>query len=103
MSNTFDSFDIRARFSGVRHWRRRAIVAGVLLLGVLIVFLMTWNAFFVYVPPGQHLVSRQDGEIRPWPCLAKRGEKGIQREVGEGWHLCRSSSTEDRRTRHPGG
>ena len=61
-----------------------------LLLGVLIVFLMTWNAFFVYVPPGQHLViiAKDGTDLPQGHVLAEAGEKGIQREVkGEGWHF----------------
>jgi len=90
MTSPLDSFDIRTRFSGVRQWRRRAIVAGVLLLGALIALLTTWNAFFVYVPPGQHLVIiAKDGRpLNQGQVLAEAGEKGIQREVkGEGWHF----------------
>jgi len=90
VSSSLDSFDIRARFSGARHWRRRAIVAGILALVVLVVFLMTWNAFYVYVPPGQHLVtiSKDGTDLPQGQVLAEPDEKGIQRVVkGEGWHF----------------
>lgn len=90
MSSSLDSFDIRARFPQGRQWRRRAIVAGIFVFAVLIVFLMTWNAFFVYVPPGKHLVivSKDGTELPQGQVLAEEHEKGIQRVVkGEGWHF----------------
>jgi SPFH domain / Band 7 family len=90
MTNPLDSFDIRTRFPEVRQWRRRAIVAGGLLVAAMIVLLMTWNAFFVYVPPKMHLVIvSKDGEpLNEGQVLAEKGQKGIQREVkGEGWHF----------------
>jgi hypothetical protein len=71
------------------------IAWGVVLLGLLIAFLMTWNAFFTYVPPGKHLVIiSKDGEPLPTNdpeythVLAGPGQKGIQKDVkGEGWHF----------------
>jgi regulator of protease activity HflC (stomatin/prohibitin superfamily) len=74
----------------VRRWKRRFIVLGLLLLGALVVFIMTWNAFFVYVAPGQHLVviSKNGAPLPPGEVLADEGQKGVQRAVqGEGWHF----------------
>ncbi|MBM3956229.1 MAG: hypothetical protein FJ309_16775 [Planctomycetes bacterium] len=59
-------------------------------LATLIAFLTTWNTFFQYVPPGQHLVIiAKDGAPLPaGHVLAKPGEKGPLEEVmGEGWHF----------------
>ena len=39
MTNPLDSFDMRTRFSGVRQWRRRAIVAASLLVAALMTIL----------------------------------------------------------------
>jgi hypothetical protein len=66
------------------------MVWGFLVVVALIVFLMTWNAFFKYVPPGKHLVViAKDGALLPaGEVLADEGQKGIQRAVmGEGWHF----------------
>jgi hypothetical protein len=71
-------------------WRRRAIFAAVVVVLGLLVMLVTWNTFFVYVRPGQHLViTAKDGDPLPsGQVLAETGQKGIQREVlGEGWHF----------------
>jgi hypothetical protein len=87
MSQTFDTFRNRV---ALRNWRRRLIIWGTLLGTVLVVMLLTWNTFFVYVPPGEHLVIiAKDGDpLPPGQVLAEKGEKGIQREVqGEGWHF----------------
>ncbi len=74
----------------IRRWRRLALVwAGILALG-LVVFLISWNVFFKYVPPGSHLViiAKNGDLLDPGEVLAKQGQKGIQREVkGEGWHF----------------
>ena len=37
-------------------WKRLAIVAGVLSILVIVGFVLVWSAFFIYVPPGKHLV-----------------------------------------------
>jgi hypothetical protein len=87
MSQTLDAFRNKVT---LRNWRRRLIIWGILLAAGLIVVLMTWNAFFVYVPPGQHLIIiAKDGDpLTPGQVLAEEGQKGIQREVkGEGWHF----------------
>src|SRR5437899_1054763 len=76
-------------------FKRLLIAWGVVVFGLLIAFLMTWNAFFIYVPPGKHLVIiSKDGEPLPTNdpeyshVLAATGQKGIQKEVnGEGWHF----------------
>ncbi len=87
MSQAFDSFRNSVT---LRNWRRRLIIWGVLLGVGLIVLLTMWNTFFVYVPPGQHLIIiAKDGDpLTPGQVLAEKGQKGIQREVeGEGWHF----------------
>ena len=56
----------------------------------MVTFLLLWNVFFVYVPPGEHLVIiAKDGEpLEHEQVLAKEGQKGIQAAVkGEGWHF----------------
>lgn len=61
-------------------------VALVLLIG----FLLTWNEFFAYVPPGYHLVLiHNNGDpLPPGEVLADKRQRGIQKEVkGEGWHF----------------
>jgi hypothetical protein len=73
-----------------RYWKQRLTLWGILALLVLIGFLTTWRSFFVYVPPGQHLVLiNKDGKpLPPGHVLADEGEKGIQKQVeGEGWHF----------------
>jgi hypothetical protein len=87
MSTGFDSFRTSVT---LRNWRRRLIIWGVVLVVGLIAVLATWNMFFVYVPPGQHLIIiAKDGDpLAPGQVLAEAGQKGIQREVkGEGWHF----------------
>jgi len=89
MPESFEFFRPNRRF-GASYWKRRAIFGGLLSLFGLIALLVTWNMFFVYVKPGQHLVIiAKDGEPLPaGQALAEAGEKGIQREVlGEGWHF----------------
>jgi hypothetical protein len=73
-----------------RRWKRFAIVGGALFVVALIGFLLVWNTFFKYVPPGKHLViiAKNGAPLDPGEVLAKTGQKGIQREVlGEGWHF----------------
>jgi hypothetical protein len=58
--------------------------------GLLIAVLALWNAFFVYVKPGTHLVviAKRGAALSPNQVLADEGQAGIQRRVlGEGWHL----------------
>ena len=62
MSQALDSFGSHRNFKGLGRWRSTLIVWGVLLLAVLAFVLLTWNAFFVYVRPGSHLViTAKDG------------------------------------------
>src|SRR5262249_52904709 len=73
-----------------RRWKQLAIGWGIVAVVLLVVFLMTWNAFFTYVPPGKHLViTAKDGEPQPpGHVLAQKRQKGILEEVrGEGWHF----------------
>lgn len=63
-----------------------AVVAVVLL----VVFLLTWNTFFTYVPPGQHLVlvAKDGAALPPGHVLARPGQKGPLEDVlAEGWHF----------------
>jgi regulator of protease activity HflC (stomatin/prohibitin superfamily) len=72
------------------HWKRLAIAWLIIALMFLVIVLLTWNAFFTYVPPGKHLViiSKNGTALDPGEVLANEGQKGIQREVkGEGWHF----------------
>ena len=74
----------------VSYLKRLAIIWGIIAVVGLVAFLLTWNAFFTYVPPGKHLViMAKDGEpMAPDQVLAEPGQKGIQKEVlGEGWHF----------------
>lgn len=89
MPDPFQRFRSSGRFRP-NYWQRRAAFAGVALVLGLIVLVVTWNTFFVYVKPGQHLVIiAKDGEPLPaGQVLAEPGQKGIEREVlGEGWHF----------------
>lgn len=73
-----------------RHWRQKLLMLLAAALVVLVVLLMTWRSFFVYVPPGFHLitVSKEGKPLQPGQVLAEPGEKGILRPVeGEGWHF----------------
>jgi len=61
-----------------------------MLAVALVVILLTWNAFFVYVPAGKHLVTiAKNGQpLSEGEVLAEDGQKGIQKAVkGEGWHF----------------
>jgi hypothetical protein len=85
---TDHNFDFQLpRFS---YWRRIALFWGVVVALGLVVFLLTWNTFFKYVPPGKHLVviAKNGAPLDPGEVLAGDGQKGIQRQVkGEGWHF----------------
>jgi SPFH domain / Band 7 family len=73
-----------------RYWRPRLVSAAIIALVMLIGLLATWRSFFVYVPPGSHLIiiSKDGKPLAPGQILAEEGEKGIQRAVeGEGWHF----------------
>lgn len=87
MNEPFDAFQSYRRAG---YWKRRAIAAGALGVIGLAALSITWNIFFVYVTPGEHLViTAKDGDPLPaGQVLAEAGQKGIQREVlGEGWHF----------------
>jgi hypothetical protein len=90
MNESFESLTSFSSFRGLRSWRRTLVVWAIILTVVLIFVAVTWNAFFVYVSPGYHLViTAKDGKpLTPGHVLAEHGQKGIQREVlGEGWHF----------------
>lgn len=83
-----DDFDFD-RPTNPPNWKRWAWLGG-LVGGALVAVLLVWNLFFVYVPPGQHLIiiSKHGKELEPGQVLAGEGDKGIQEEVkGEGWHF----------------
>src|SRR5205809_167805 len=85
MSPTFDS-----PRRGWDRLKRILMVWGGIALAGLIAFLMLWNSFFSYVPPGKHLlIIAKDGQpLTPGHVLAEKGQKGVRREVlGEGWHF----------------
>jgi hypothetical protein len=84
-STSFNLSDLK-----VSYWKRALVAGGVLLAVALIVPWMVWSAFFVYVPPGKHLVviAKDGSPLPPDQVLAEPGEKGVLREVrGEGWHF----------------
>jgi hypothetical protein len=73
-----------------RYAKRWLTAWGIILAVALVVLLLTWNAFFVYVPPGKHLVtiSKNGQPLSEGEVLADEGQKGIQKTVrGEGWHF----------------
>jgi len=73
-----------------RRLKRWLIVIGVPLVGLLIMFLILWNVFFKYVPPGKMLVvvAKFGKDRDPERTVSEPGEKGAQKEVlGEGWHF----------------
>src|SRR5487761_1517447 len=84
-----ESFDFRS-FRRPGYWQRRALAAAVVGVLALLALLVTWNTFFVYVKPGEHLVIvAKDGDPLPaGQVLAEPGQKGVQRQVlGGGWHF----------------
>lgn len=83
------STSVLQRFNS-SHWKRILIFWGVVLVVLLIIFLVTWNIFFTYVPPGKHLViiAKQGDSLPPGHVLARPGQQGPLEEVlGEGWHF----------------
>jgi hypothetical protein len=71
-------------------WRRWALAFALPVLGAIVFMLVTWNAFFKYVPPQRILVvvSKNGSELPPDQVVAEPGQKGVLREVlGEGWHF----------------
>ncbi|MBI2827456.1 MAG: hypothetical protein HYX69_22505 [Planctomycetia bacterium] len=90
MSHANESTPMRHIVPPFRPWRQRLVVWGLVALGCLLVVVLTWRQFFVYVPPGRHLVViANNGESLPeGQVLAEEGQKGILSEVqGEGWHF----------------
>lgn len=90
MNQFLESIGRSGRFNEFDRWRSRLI--GLLVLGILFVafLLITWNVFFVYVSPKQHLViiKRTGDPLPAGHVLAEAGQKGVQRDVlGEGWHF----------------
>ncbi len=89
MNLELDKFTPNFQIRG-RYWKPRLASAAILLVVGLIGLAMTWRAFFVYVPPGSHLIkiSKDGKRLASGQILAEEGEKGIQRVVqGEGWHF----------------
>ncbi len=87
--NDYDNADFSFDFRRPQ-WKRWAWLAGGLVGGGLLTFLLLWNLFFVYVKPGEHLViiAKHGQELPPGEVLAGEGFKGIRQEVkGEGWHF----------------
>lgn len=85
-----ESIRNKFRLQGASRWRRRLALWAGLVLAALVALLITWNQFFIYVPPNYHLViTAREGKALPaGQVLAEPGEKGIQKRVqGEGWHF----------------
>ena len=90
MNQFFETMSRSGRFGDFDLWRRRLIIAAVLSVLCLAFLLITWNVFFVYVSPKQHLVIiKRTGDLLPaGHVLAENGQMGVQRAVlGEGWHF----------------
>jgi hypothetical protein len=84
--NDYPEVQLVGRF----RWRRWLLLSVVPALLLLAVFLLMWNTFFHYVPPGKMLVvvAKTGSELQEGQVVAEPGQKGIQREVlGEGWHF----------------
>jgi regulator of protease activity HflC (stomatin/prohibitin superfamily) len=89
MSSTYYSDDLPPLRSR-RFWKRLGLLIGVPVVAALVLFLILWNTFFRYVPPGKMLVivSKHGTPLPPGQILADEGQQGIQRRVlGEGWHF----------------
>src|SRR5262249_37438663 len=68
--------------------KRLAVLICVPLVLGLVLFLILWNTFFHYVPPGKMLVivSKNGEPLHEGQVLADPSQKGIQRAgLGEGW------------------
>src|SRR4051812_14941317 len=75
------------RRPGVPRW---LVLPAVAAVGVIIVLVLTWRAFFHYVPPGKMLVivAKNGSPVPAGQVLAEAGQQGVRREVlGEGWHF----------------
>lgn len=91
MARSHDSSLLPAPSWG-RRLKRLGLLIGLPLIGGLILFLLMWNTFFRYVPPGKILIviSKMGEELPEGQRLAdgSKNQKGILREVrGEGWHF----------------
>ena len=81
------------RFTPPRRIERWKWILGfwaVVALASLVTFLVTWNSFFTYVPPGQHLVliAKDGAPLPPGHVLAEPGQKGpLEKVLGEAWHF----------------
>src|SRR4051812_15586368 len=90
MSSTYFPSDDLPRLRSGRFWKRLGLLIGVPLVAALVLFLILWNTFFRYVPPGKMLVvvSKHGTPLPAGQILADEGQQGIQRRVlGEGWHF----------------
>lgn len=90
MARSRDTDGILTALPSGGRFKRLAIVIAVPLLALLVLFLILWNTFFKYVPPGKMLVivSKSGALLDAGQVLAGPGQKGIQRAVhGEGWHF----------------
>ena len=90
MSSTYFPDDDLPRMRSGRFWKRLGLLIGVPIVAALILFLILWNTFFRYVPPGKMLVivSKHGTPLPAGQILADEGQQGIQRRVlGEGWHF----------------
>ena len=83
MSSTYYSPDGRPLLRSGRFWKRLGLLIGVPLVATLILFLILWNTFFRYVPPGKMLVivSKHGEPLPAGHILADEGQQGIQRRV----------------------
>src|SRR5262245_13032254 len=91
MTTVHDNFDdFRPSRSIAAYLKRLAMFWGFVALAGLVAFLLLWKSFFVYVAPGNHLVTiaKNGDELPSGQVLADAGQKGVLREVqGEGWHF----------------
>ena len=87
MSSNYYSSDDLPPLRSRRFWKRLGLLIGVPLVAALVLFLILWNTFFRYVPPGKMLVivSKHGDPLPAGQILADEGQQGIQRKVlGEG-------------------
>jgi hypothetical protein len=92
MPQTIHDFDDDRPYRRMRGfpWRRWVLAIGLPVLAALVFLIVTWNAFFKYVPPGKILVlvSKNGAALPAGQMLAEPGQKGVLREVlAEGWHF----------------
>lgn len=92
MAHTSDDSPILPTVPWGRRLKRWGLLIGIPAVATLVLFLLMWNTFFRYVPPGKVLVvvSKMGSDLPEGQRLAdgSKGEKGILRDVlGEGWHF----------------